>query len=381
MTAPLSPALAQRIVDQLAPRLELNVNVMDTAGIIIASADPARIGAFHAGAREAAATGAPAVIHRVPAHGGERPGVNLALVREDRIVGVVGVTGDPATVAPVAQVLVTTIGLLLDRETELGSAARREAADRDLLARLVNGPVPAADALPGRGPWRLSLALRPAGTGDPGGAPEPAAVDRFLAGAREDRGLLRARFQGGLWCLAAADATEAPERLRARAERAGLVVLLASPSADPARLHARARMLAALAGQPGLLPAGGAVLPLTELGAEIAAAHLPAVVAEEIAAIAAPLTPPLRRCLAALLAAGGSPTGAARLLGDHRNTVLGRLAQVGERTGLDPREPGAATTLGLALALLRAREVPPAASARPRAGALPPSGETPRKHR
>ena len=50
---PLTGALAQRVVDQVRPRLTYGINVMDHAGRIIGSVDPARIGSVHQGAVQA----------------------------------------------------------------------------------------------------------------------------------------------------------------------------------------------------------------------------------------------------------------------------------------------------------------------------------------
>ncbi|MDN6177770.1 MAG: hypothetical protein L0J08_04380, partial [Micrococcaceae bacterium] len=77
MPQPLSPELAQRVIDQVAPTLEFNINIMDPAGRIIASTDPARIGSTHAVAR-AVAAGEPGIVHD-GASPAERPGANLPL--------------------------------------------------------------------------------------------------------------------------------------------------------------------------------------------------------------------------------------------------------------------------------------------------------------
>ncbi|WP_461640498.1 sugar diacid recognition domain-containing protein, partial [Leucobacter sp. BZR 635] len=142
----LGSALAQRIVDELAPAIQENLNLMDSQGFIIASSDVSRVGTLHPGAREAAATNEVVAVHADTARPGERPGVNLPLEHRGRVIGVVGVTGKPAKVRSLAPVLVLTIALLFEREAELVGESRRDAADRDVLARLVFGSRP-EDAL------------------------------------------------------------------------------------------------------------------------------------------------------------------------------------------------------------------------------------------
>ena len=47
---PLTRALAQRVIDQVSPRLTHGINVMDHTGRIIGSVDPTRLGSVHDGA-------------------------------------------------------------------------------------------------------------------------------------------------------------------------------------------------------------------------------------------------------------------------------------------------------------------------------------------
>lgn len=352
MPLPLSRDLAQRLIDQVAPTLEFNINVMDPDGRIIASTDPGRIGGVHAVAR-AAASGEPGIVH----DGGspaERAGVNLPLRLEGEIVGVLGVTGPPERVAPVAQVLVLTMALLLEREREMDDSARRDAADRDLLSRMVSGglsgqKIEAALAagvpeLPP--PWRLRAFLAPdeAGTPTPDvGAPHPREPHR------------RAPFGGALWVLTGGRTAGVDDHRQAPASFPGIVIE-GGPCANGDELAGSAQALGALAAARWLLPAPPAsgVLRLDDLAPELSVACLPPATTAALASRVGTLRPEHHRTLEAFAASGASISATARELFLHRNTAIQRLDRITQLTGLDPRIPPQAQTLHLATIASRA---------------------------
>ncbi|MCH1883323.1 sugar diacid recognition domain-containing protein [Agrococcus sp. ARC_14] len=358
----LSAALAQRIVEQLESTLETNLNLMDAAGLIIASGDASRVGQHHPGAREAAERGAPVEVRAETARPGERPGVNLPLLHRGRIIGVVGVTGDPVTVRPIAAVLVLTIALLLDRELELGQEARRDAQDRELLARLVFGTTPrlALASLQRRradipAPWVLHAVLS---TTQQDAAFDPRTVAQLRVRAGEAPAIV-AVLRGTMWILrSAAAGAAAPRRVRVSPlllEQLGTEVRVVSSlrceSAEALRLEAA--QLALLAARPELLPDASAPLDTASLGVEAAAAMLPADTAEAFRRHLAGLRVVDLDTLRHFLDTGS--VAAAALRGyTHRNTVMQRLARVTRISGLDPRAAGDAATLRLALVLQRA---------------------------
>lgn len=370
MPAYLSASLAQRIVEQLEATLETNLNLMDAHGLIIASADASRVGQLHPGAREAAERGVPVEVRADTARVGERPGINVPLRHGGRIIGVVGATGDPETVRPIVSVLVLTITLLLDRELELGQEARRDARDRELLGRLVFGTTPrlAAASLQRRrsetpGPWVLHAVVP---TDEQGAEFDPRLVAQLRSGVGEGVWVV-AVLSGVMWILAPATQVAegsrraiAPQRL---VEQLGPGVrIVSSLRCDSAEsLFLDAGQLALIAARPELLPEDAGPLDIASLGLEIAAALLPA----EAAAV-------LRRHLAGLRDAdlgtlgffldSGSVAHAAQRGYTHRNTVVQRLARVERVSGLDPRVPGDAATLRLALVLRRSAGQSSAAS-------------------
>jgi carbohydrate diacid regulator len=124
---PLNAELAAEFLRKLGRHLDYNINIMDRDGIIIASRDGSRVGSFHESAHRLIATGAE--LERVepdqPLPPGVRPGVNLPIEHRGQTIGVVGVTGDPRVVAPVAYAVKTSVESMVELEAFKDRALQR----------------------------------------------------------------------------------------------------------------------------------------------------------------------------------------------------------------------------------------------------------------
>ena len=352
---PLSRELAQRVVDQVSPTLAHKVNVMDRTGIIIASSDPGRLGSLHAGAQDAVSTGRPAVIRPGEEPEGARAGVNLPLLLGGEIVGVVGLTGEPVAVMPVARVLVLTIQLLLTREQELDATARREARDRDLLSGLVNGRIDADHVLKTlqsdepklAPPWRLSAVIAPESAGAQGSR-LPDGLQQLIRRLESTGRFRLATFQGAFWVLGRATDRDDTVLLDACGEERTLMIR-GDGCVDLAHLDGSAKTIRALVARPWTLPTATGVLDTMELSAELAVACMPAEAVDQLGSRLKALSDVQRSTVAAYLDCGQSISETARLLFTHRNTVIQRLDRVAELSGLDPRQPRQSVTLRLGI--------------------------------
>lgn len=86
---------AREIVSELAKLLGTKLNIMNSRGFIIASSDESRIGTFHAGAYEIIEKNLDSLeISDSGNWQGTAPGQNFPIRVGDRIVGVVGITGE-----------------------------------------------------------------------------------------------------------------------------------------------------------------------------------------------------------------------------------------------------------------------------------------------
>ena len=89
---------AQEMVDAIAQIVSgRTINIMDQNAMIIASSDPKRIGTFHQGAAEVLASGKPVYIQKdeLARYEGAKEGINLPIVLNEKLFGVVGIYGNP----------------------------------------------------------------------------------------------------------------------------------------------------------------------------------------------------------------------------------------------------------------------------------------------
>lgn len=113
----LTKRIANAIVEETSIRLHRNVNIMNTEGIIIATRDTSRIGSFHEGALEVLKSGETRIISADnESWGGTQPGVNLPISFQKEIIGVIGVTGDPAEMGDIGELVKMTTELMIRQE-------------------------------------------------------------------------------------------------------------------------------------------------------------------------------------------------------------------------------------------------------------------------
>jgi carbohydrate diacid regulator len=111
--------LAQQIVDHIMPIVQQNVNIMNSAGMIVGSGQKNRVNTYHQGAKEVIAKGQVVEIspHELEQFPGSLPGLNWPIILDNQIVGVVGVSGNPETVRNTAKLVKMVTELILERES------------------------------------------------------------------------------------------------------------------------------------------------------------------------------------------------------------------------------------------------------------------------
>ncbi|TDV67715.1 sugar diacid recognition domain-containing protein [Pseudomonas sp. LP_7_YM] len=137
----LDQALAQDIVDRAMAILPCNVNVMDYMGIIIGSGEAQRLYTRHEGAQLVLANSRVVEIdsHTARQLDGVRPGVNLPLMLDHKLVGVLGITGEPAQVRVYAELVKMTAEMLMEHRRQQADQQWRHQRSEDLLSRLLLG--------------------------------------------------------------------------------------------------------------------------------------------------------------------------------------------------------------------------------------------------
>lgn len=138
----LQEEIIQRFIDRLCDTLHYNVNVMNRDGIIIASRDSHRIGTYHEIASEIVRKRKDKVIAQegdsLPS--GVLPGVNLPIIHENQIIGVVGITGNYRDVESVAYSVKTALEIMMEYEAHKEALRRRQDRKKLLANALLYDP-------------------------------------------------------------------------------------------------------------------------------------------------------------------------------------------------------------------------------------------------
>ncbi|AYM01699.1 CdaR family transcriptional regulator [Levilactobacillus yiduensis] len=128
----IDPVLAQSIVNKMMAQIPYNVNLMDQNGYVIASGDSSRINTLHVGALDAIEQKKTLPMARSFGQHGQ-PGINMPIFFDNEIVGVIGITGDPDKVTPLASLLrIATELLLSQNESNLKEKKRENTLNRFL---------------------------------------------------------------------------------------------------------------------------------------------------------------------------------------------------------------------------------------------------------
>lgn len=114
----LTRSIAHTIVKETSIRLNRNINIMNDSGIIIASRDVERIDDIHEGALHVLKTGQTLIIssNQSVSWKGSHPGINLPIVFHDKIVGVIGITGNPDEMSDLGELVKMTTELMIKAE-------------------------------------------------------------------------------------------------------------------------------------------------------------------------------------------------------------------------------------------------------------------------
>jgi carbohydrate diacid regulator len=111
----LLPKLAEKIVKEVRKLIGEDIIVVTTAGYIIASTDLKRIGTFHEGALIASQNKQKLIITEEDqlTLAGVKAGINFPIFFQNDVIGVIGITGDPAKVTPFGEIIRKMTELLI----------------------------------------------------------------------------------------------------------------------------------------------------------------------------------------------------------------------------------------------------------------------------
>ncbi len=155
MVYSLSKELSERVVSIIHEITNGDVNIMTGNGVIIASADPRRVGTIHEGGarimrgecKEIAIT--PEMVQTIK---GAKAGYNGRIRYKGQLIGCIGIGGDPEVVKPLQKMATVIVEEILSKEEERNKekAIRREAVTRisniaeTMMVLSLNGTIQAA---------------------------------------------------------------------------------------------------------------------------------------------------------------------------------------------------------------------------------------------
>ncbi|MFJ6413356.1 CdaR family transcriptional regulator [Terribacillus saccharophilus] len=136
----LTYELAQEIVERTMKILNSNINVMNNEGVIIGSGDSERIDQLHAGALLVLERGESVEIDHssVVSMEGSRPGINLPILFNNQVVGVVGITGEPEQIRSYAQLVKMAAELVLEQSFLLERVQWKQRAQSEIVNQLIS---------------------------------------------------------------------------------------------------------------------------------------------------------------------------------------------------------------------------------------------------
>ena len=359
--------LAQDIVDRAMAILPYNVNVMDSQGLILGSGEPERVNTRHEGAQLVLANGrvveidAQTAIHLK----GVQPGINLPLMLDQRLIGVLGITGEPEQLRTYAELVRMTAEMLVGQRNQQAEQQWRRQRCDDLLALLLSeaGDAPRlVDEAQQLGlkprmtrvPYLFELGLEHA----PGQTVE--ALSAWLMSRHPDSWCVSSAKTSLLWCRPASQSVE-NERLLDKLDGLGWNVLRIAVGGQADGLSGLRRCYRRVG---DLLAYGREVLPNSRL-LTLNRYRLPVMLWRHRNDDALDeLLNPLRKVIAKdnngqLLATlrswcehDGQSQACADALGIHRNSLRYRMERIAELSGVDPLRLDGMLALYLGVQLL-----------------------------
>lgn len=134
----ISSLIAQEIVLQLKNVISQEINFMNSQSLIIASTDKSRIGVFHSGAAKVIASKKPLIIDDATSYPGSKQGINMPIVLEDQIVGVVGITGERCKVERNGTIIKKMTEILIKEDYIKDVNLKKHDRSRYIISRILN---------------------------------------------------------------------------------------------------------------------------------------------------------------------------------------------------------------------------------------------------
>ena len=134
--------IAQRLLKKIMDNInyEVNINIMNEYGEIIASGDEKRIGKIHLGALEVIKNSKSMEYFDYIDNDTEssKPGVNIPLFINGEIIGVVGVTGNPKEIRLIANMVKMITEILIEREIDIDKQILKQTTLNNYIYKIIS---------------------------------------------------------------------------------------------------------------------------------------------------------------------------------------------------------------------------------------------------
>jgi carbohydrate diacid regulator len=135
--------LAQDIVNKTMSILGKNINIMDENGVIIGLGDKSRLNQYQEGAAQVIKEGKKLEIYSKDINHlvGAKPGINLPIEYNNKIIGVVGITGEQNEVTPFGEVIKMTVEMILQQDFLLKELQLEKQVQENFVHDLISGRI------------------------------------------------------------------------------------------------------------------------------------------------------------------------------------------------------------------------------------------------
>ncbi|QTL99156.1 hypothetical protein GM661_14925 [Iocasia frigidifontis] len=148
----LNPKLAKKIVNKTMNVLGKNINIMDYNGVIIASGEHKRVDSFHEISVQVIKKEKIIIIgeNEAEKYKGVKPGINLPIKFNSKIIGVVGITGKIEEVEGYGRIVKDLVELMLQQELFYSELDRKNKVSENFYQQLLSNKISDIDLLKDR---------------------------------------------------------------------------------------------------------------------------------------------------------------------------------------------------------------------------------------
>ena len=136
---------AQKLVEKIMDNIdyEVNINIMNEYAEIIASGDKNRIGKIHSGALDVIKNAKTIEYFDSVDSDKEsaKPGINMPLIFNNEVIGVVGVTGNPNEIKLIANIVKMITEILIENEIDLDKKISKQRALNNYVYKIISKEV------------------------------------------------------------------------------------------------------------------------------------------------------------------------------------------------------------------------------------------------